>query len=192
MLILAQVKALSQRLAAYGINTLKEPQITYALRSRITNGDLKEALELLVIFEDSVDGILREYNPNTKLLGAENRCAVTCYLDSLLFAMFARLDCFEAMLFDTFADTPRRRLATILRLWVNLLRAGKLITVDIVGGGGAELSARHIANGMSCRRSTFRKHSPNVVGKRPLNYASRMPRKLSHSLPDNWNCPFSR
>lgn len=126
-----KVKALSQRLAAYGINTLKEPQITYALRSRITNGDLKEALELLVIFEDSVDGILREYNPNTKLLGAENRCAVTCYLDSLLFAMFARLDCFEAMLFDTFADTPRRRLATILRLWVNLLRAGKLITVDI-------------------------------------------------------------
>ncbi|EKG16008.1 Peptidase C19 ubiquitin carboxyl-terminal hydrolase 2 [Macrophomina phaseolina MS6] len=126
-----KVKAITQRLAAYGINTLKEPQITYALRSRITNGDLKESLELLVIFEDSVDGILREYNPNTKLLGAENRCAVTCYLDSLLFAMFARLDSFEAMLFDTFNDAPRRRLATILRLWVNLLRAGKLITVDV-------------------------------------------------------------
>ncbi|KAB2576949.1 hypothetical protein DBV05_g4407 [Lasiodiplodia theobromae] len=126
-----KVKAIAQRLTAYGINTLKEPQITYALRSRITNGDVKEATELLVLFEDSVDGILREYNPKTKLLGAENRCAVTCYLDSLLFAMFARLDSFEAMLFDSFADTPRRRLATILRLWVNLLRAGKLITVDI-------------------------------------------------------------
>lgn len=133
-LIYAQVKAIAQRLTAYGINTLKEPQITYALRSRITNGDVKEATELLVLFEDSVDGILREYNPKTKLLGAENRCAVTCYLDSLLFAMFARLDSFEAMLFDSFADTPRRRLATILRLWVNLLRAGKLITVDIVRG----------------------------------------------------------
>ncbi|KAL1619906.1 hypothetical protein SLS56_009923 [Neofusicoccum ribis] len=127
-----KVKAISQRLAAHGITTLKDPQIIYALRSRITNGDLKEALELLVIFEDSIEGILREYNPSTKLLGAENRCAVTCYLDSLLFAMFARLDCFEAMLFDTFTDTPRRRLATILRLWVNLLRAGKLITVDII------------------------------------------------------------
>ncbi|KAL0262237.1 hypothetical protein SLS55_003676 [Diplodia seriata] len=126
-----KVKAVAQRLTAYGINTLKDPQITYALRSRITKGDIKEATELLVLFEDSVDGILREYSPKTKLLGAENRCAVTCYLDSLLFAMFARLDSFEAMLFDSFADTPRRRLATILRLWVNLLRAGKLITVDI-------------------------------------------------------------
>ncbi|KAL1626530.1 hypothetical protein SLS54_002692 [Diplodia seriata] len=126
-----KVKAVTQRLTAYGINTLKDPQITYALRSRITKGDIKEATELLVLFEDSVDGILREYSPKTKLLGAENRCAVTCYLDSLLFAMFARLDSFEAMLFDSFADTPRRRLATILRLWVNLLRAGKLITVDI-------------------------------------------------------------
>lgn len=128
----AQVKAIAQRLTAYGINTLKEPQISYALRSKITNGDLKESLDLLVIFEDSVDGILREYNQSTKLLGAENRCAVTCYLDSLLFAMFARLDSFEAMLFDCFTDKPRKRLVTILRLWVNLLRAGKLITVDIV------------------------------------------------------------
>ncbi|EOD46448.1 putative ubiquitin c-terminal hydrolase family protein [Neofusicoccum parvum UCRNP2] len=69
-----KVKAISQRLAAHGITTLKDPQIIYALRSRITNGDLKEALELLVIFEDSIEGILREYNPSTKLLGAENRC----------------------------------------------------------------------------------------------------------------------
>lgn len=46
--------------------------------------------------------------------------------------MFARLDSFDALLFDTFSDTPRKKLASILRLWVNMLRSGKLITTDIV------------------------------------------------------------
>ena len=66
------------------------------------------------------------------MLGAENRQNVTCYLDALLFAMFARLDSIEAMLFDSFTDEPRKKLAAMLRLWVNLLRTGKLITVDLV------------------------------------------------------------
>lgn len=67
-----------------------------------------------------------------KLLGAVNREGVTCYLDALLFAMFARLGSFEAMLYKNFEDPPRKKLATLLRLWVNILRAGKLITTDIV------------------------------------------------------------
>ncbi|KAF2086983.1 cysteine proteinase [Saccharata proteae CBS 121410] len=126
-----KVKTLSQRLQAYGITAITETQIQYALRSKLTNGDLKESMDLLLLFEDSLEGILKDYNPSTKLLGAENRESVTCYLDALLFAMFARLDSFEAMLFDSFADEPRKRLATLLRLWVNLLRSGKLITTDI-------------------------------------------------------------
>lgn len=61
---------------------------------------------------------------------------VTCYLDSVLFAMFSRLDFFEAILYKPFTDhnDPRRKLAIILRLWVNMLRSGKLITTDIVSG----------------------------------------------------------
>lgn len=86
-----------------------------------------------MLFEDSVEGILRDYNPTVKLLGAENRENVTCYLDALLFAMFARLDSFEAMLFDEFPEENRKKLAAILRFWVNMLRSGKLITTDIVG-----------------------------------------------------------
>ena len=46
--------------------------------------------------------------------------------------MFARLDCFEAILYKSFNDEPRRKLAILLRFWVNLLRAGKLITTDVV------------------------------------------------------------
>lgn len=104
----------------------------YALRAKSTDGDVEKAVELLVLFEDALEGILTPYNPRVKLLGAENREAVTCYLDALLFAMFARFDSFEAMLYDTFSDEPRKLLAAVLRLWVNMLRSGRLITVDIV------------------------------------------------------------
>ncbi|THC94334.1 hypothetical protein EYZ11_006173 [Aspergillus tanneri] len=94
-------------------------------------GDVDKAFELLLLLEDSIEGIVRDYTPRTKLLGAENRENVTCYLDSLLFAMFARLDCFEAILYKSFNDEPRRKLAILLRFWVNMLRSGKLITTDI-------------------------------------------------------------
>lgn len=85
-----------------------------------------------MLLNDSEEGIIQSYDPNIKLLGAINREGVTCYLDALLFAMFARLGSFEAMLYKNFEDPPRKRLATLLRLWVNTLRAGKLITTDIV------------------------------------------------------------
>lgn len=87
---------------------------------------------MVSLLEDSIEGVVREYTPNTKLLGAENREGVTCYVDALLFAMFARLDCFEAILYKNFSDEPRQKLVITLRLWVNILRSGKLITTDIV------------------------------------------------------------
>lgn len=105
-----------------------------ALASKYAQGDVEKAFDLVLILEDSIEGILRDYSASTKLLGAENRMGVTCYLDSLLFAMFARLDFFEAILYKSFTDDkdPRRKLVITLRLWVNLLRSGKLISTDIV------------------------------------------------------------
>ncbi|KAJ5345327.1 hypothetical protein N7452_003331 [Penicillium brevicompactum] len=124
-----KVKALVQRIKQLGITALQEEHISYALKA--TQGDTEKAFSLLLLLEDSIEGIIRTYTPNTKLLGAENRSGVTCYLDALLFAMFARLDCFEAILYKSFNDEPRRKLAILLRLWVNLLRSGKLITTDM-------------------------------------------------------------
>ena len=85
-----------------------------------------------MLLEESEQGIIRRYDPSVKLLGAVNRDGLSCYLDSVLFAMFARLSSFEAILYNNFEDEPRKRLAALLRLWVNTLRIGKLITVDIV------------------------------------------------------------
>ncbi|KAF2730381.1 cysteine proteinase [Polyplosphaeria fusca] len=124
-----KVQTLVQRLKSAGITSLGETQAEYALHHY--PNDLDRAYDLLLLANDSFDGILKDFDPQVKLLGAINRNMVTCYLDALLFAMFARLDSFEAMLFDNFSDEPRKRLAAILRLWVNLLRSGELIRVDL-------------------------------------------------------------
>ncbi|KAI9721510.1 MAG: hypothetical protein M1812_002272 [Candelaria pacifica] len=126
-----KIKALIQQLSRHGITSLKEPQVEYALRAKYSGGDPQRAFDLLVLLEDSIEGIVKSYEPSVKLLGAENREKVTCYLDALLFAMFARLGSFEGILYSTSQDEQRKRLGMLLRLWVNMLRTGKLITTDI-------------------------------------------------------------
>ena len=110
---------------------MTDSHILYALHTRFAHGDIDDTLDLLLAMSDSSEGLIRDYDPHVKLLGAVNREAVTCYLDTVLFSMFSRLDSFEAMLYNAFEDGPRCRLALLLRLWVNLLRSGKLITTDI-------------------------------------------------------------
>ena len=77
---------------------------------------------------------MRPYDPRVNLQGAVNWNAVSCYLDSILFAMFARLDSFEAMLYKDFEDPKRNNLAALIRIWVNTVRAGKLAEEDVVCG----------------------------------------------------------
>jgi hypothetical protein len=125
------VRSIAGRLHNYGIENICDDNIEYALRAPSSNGDPEAAFRLLMLLEETYEGIVRPFDPNTRLLGAENRESVTCFLDALLFGMFARLDSFEAMLYESFEDPQRRKLAGFLRLWVNLLRSGRLITKDI-------------------------------------------------------------
>ena len=115
-----------------GITTFKDEDIAYVLTGSYAQGDSGKAYELLMLLQESEEGIIKSYDPKVKLLGAVNREGVTCYLDALLFAMFARLGSFEAMLYNNFEEVNKKRMATLLRLWVNTLRLGKLITTDIV------------------------------------------------------------
>ncbi|KAI9805126.1 MAG: hypothetical protein M1825_000960 [Sarcosagium campestre] len=126
-----KIKSLTNRLSQLGVTNLHEAHVEYALRSKNACGDAVKAFDLLVLLVDSFEGIISDYDPKVKMLGAENREKVTCYLDALLFAMFARLGNFEPILFKSFADEPRKRLSSLLRLWVNMLRTGKLVTVDV-------------------------------------------------------------
>jgi hypothetical protein len=127
-----QTQDIVKRLEALKITAFKESHIEYALRSSSARGNVDKAFDLLVLFHETVSGQLIKADPNIHMLGAENREMVTCYLDSLLFAMFARLDSFESVLSVEFPDVATNTLATILRFWVNMLRTGRLITTDIV------------------------------------------------------------
>lgn len=100
--------------------------------SKYSRGDADKAFELLLIIQNSIDGVIERSIPTRKLLGAENRGQVTCYLDSLLFAMFARHKLFDAILYPAYDDERRQNLIVLIRLWVNMLRLGRLIPTDMV------------------------------------------------------------
>ena len=117
-----KIQGLLERLRHYGIDNITESNVEYALHAHASHGDSEAAFRLLMLLEDTYEGIVKPYSPDTKLLGAVNKEGVTCYLDALLFAMFARLDSFEAMVYGNFEDGKRKRLAGLLRLWVNMLR----------------------------------------------------------------------
>lgn len=127
-----KIQTIKKRLAEQGRAEVEDEQITYALNSGYAAGDVNKALELVIIFRESVEGVVRPYDPKVKMQGAVNHGGVTCYLDSLLFAMFARLPSFEPLLHSVWEDEPRRRLSTLIRLWVNMLRSGMLIETAIV------------------------------------------------------------
>lgn len=122
-----------RKVADLELLNLKDDHIQYALNTKYAAGDVDRAIELLIIQQKSFAGAVLPYDPSVTMLGAENREAVTCYLDALLFAMFAKLESFECMLKGESLDEAPKRLAALLRLWVNLLRSGKLIETDMVG-----------------------------------------------------------
>lgn len=126
-----KISTIKQRLQSVGYSSIEDEQIHYALGSKYANGDPDKAFDMVVLFQESVEGVVKPYNPAVHMLGAENRESVTCYLDTLLFSMFARLSSFEPLLYTSFDDEPRRRLSTLIRLWVNMLRTGKLIQTDV-------------------------------------------------------------
>lgn len=150
--------------------------------------DIDKAYDLLVLANESLEGELKDFSPDVTMLGAINRNMVTCYLDALLFAMFARLDSFEAMLYDNFEDEPRKKLAAVLRLWVNLLRSGQLIKVDLVRPTSSSNSS--VANAHR-RQSTSRIRLPSADGKMLHRSVNKTLRKLSLSSLVRSSCRYS-
>ncbi|KAK3905331.1 ubiquitin carboxyl-terminal hydrolase-domain-containing protein [Staphylotrichum tortipilum] len=127
----AKVEIIAKRLEELNYHEISKDIIRLALRSSFANGEVIKAIELLQLQQQAFSGIIQPYDPNVDMLGAENRGNVTCYLDSLLFAMFAHLQAFESMLKNDLENESQRKLAALLRLWVNMLRSGKLIHTDM-------------------------------------------------------------
>ncbi|KAK2602485.1 hypothetical protein N8I77_009013 [Diaporthe amygdali] len=127
-----KIDELSKRVEALDdLHDISPDYLRFIMRSNYASGDVEKAMELLILHQKSISGTILSYNPNVNMLGAENRGNVTCYLDALLFAMFAKLEAFECMLKNDSSNEPQRNLAALLRLWVNMLRSGKLIHTDM-------------------------------------------------------------
>ncbi|KAJ9142607.1 Ubiquitin carboxyl-terminal hydrolase 8 [Pleurostoma richardsiae] len=127
----AKIEDITKRLTDMNVTDIPTDFFRFALSSKYAAGDVDKAIEVLLLQQKSFAGIVLPYNPNVTMLGAENLGNVTCYLDALLFAMFAKLEAFECMLKNELSDEPQRKLAALLRLWVNMLRTGKLIHTDM-------------------------------------------------------------
>ena len=113
-------------------NPVRDKELARVLNQPYAKGDRKKAEEVLNLLDYAQKRIILPVDPARKGLGAINREGVTCWLDSLLFAMFGYLDNFESMLVREFSDESKERLTLVLRLYINLLRTGRLITTDIV------------------------------------------------------------
>ncbi|KAH0522378.1 hypothetical protein TsFJ059_006231 [Trichoderma semiorbis] len=128
----AKIEDILHRLDELHIMNITEEHVRDILGTKFVGGDLERAVQFIDIEQKSSSGIIIPYDPSVQMVGAENRSAVTCYIDSLLFAMFSKLDAFECMLKTNFPeDDPRHRLVILLRIWVNMLRTGKLIRTDL-------------------------------------------------------------
>lgn len=114
-------------------------QVILLLKSPFTQGDIIKTYHLIRYFQLSDTGyfITNDGYDRTgariKLVGAENWENVMCYLDALLFSMFANLESFEPILFilNQHSNPLVTQLSGLLRVYVNLLRLGNLITTDI-------------------------------------------------------------
>ncbi|CAF9931995.1 MAG: hypothetical protein GOMPHAMPRED_006470 [Gomphillus americanus] len=130
-LILQKIKDTQDLLLKAGITKYREQDITFVLKSSYIGGDALKAADSLILLRESEEGIVKAYNPKLKLKGAVNHNGVSCYLDSILFAMLCRMESFEAMLYNSFEDAKRNDLVILIRLWVNTIREGKLVEADL-------------------------------------------------------------
>ncbi|KAG6010771.1 hypothetical protein E4U21_004159 [Claviceps maximensis] len=126
-----KIEQVQRRLETVDVSNMTDEYIKDVMLSNIGDGDVNKTVDFIALERKAASGFIVPYHPAIHMLGAENRANVTCYLDSLLFAMFSKLDAFECMLNSDFPiDDPRLKLATLLRIWVNLLRSGSLIRTD--------------------------------------------------------------
>ncbi|KAG2188119.1 hypothetical protein INT44_000870, partial [Umbelopsis vinacea] len=156
--------------------------------------DLRQALVELNDFQDADDGILVTPNPLTHdMLGSENDQLTSCYIDALLFSMYATTTAFDPLLTSDTDDDDfdKRRLQTALRLFVNRLRDGHLVRTDQVRRLRKALEATgwegHTYDGAWSQEDTseFFLHLTNIFGLPFLPFQVRLYHGASKDTDDD-------
>ncbi|CAB4436394.1 unnamed protein product [Rhizophagus irregularis] len=89
--------------------------------------NVREVAEHFSDLGEAEEGIIVDIQKDIVMLGCENDRMTSCYIDSVLFTMFARTQSFDGLLFVQAEGVNARVLQTHLRLFVNRLRSGKFI-----------------------------------------------------------------
>ncbi|KAF5576451.1 hypothetical protein FPCIR_12593 [Fusarium pseudocircinatum] len=128
----AQIEDILRRLDELNITNVTADHVTDIMGTKFADHDPNKTVEFIDMEQKAAAGIITPYDPSVDMVGAENRGNVTCYLDALLFSMFAKIDAFECMLKNDFPEEDNRnKLVNLLRMWVNMLRTGKLVHTDM-------------------------------------------------------------
>ncbi|CAG8670716.1 33959_t:CDS:2, partial [Racocetra persica] len=102
---------------------------------KLLEGNSWNVMEVADFCEDLIeaeDGLVSDIRKDVIMLGSENDRFTSCYIDSLMFAMFAKTRSFDGLLFIQPEGINVRTLQTNLRLFVNRLRKGKHINAYMV------------------------------------------------------------
>lgn len=132
LLMEQQISRIRSLLESDGHNDVKDDQILFCLNSIYANGNVEKAHQILLVFHNSLSGVIYPYDPKITMLGAQNSRGVTCWLDSFLASLFTVPTQFQELLNNFYEDPLKQNLIQLIRLWVNLMRSGILIEVNIV------------------------------------------------------------
>ncbi|KAJ1554811.1 hypothetical protein HK096_001386 [Nowakowskiella sp. JEL0078] len=108
------------------------------LRLLLKSHGLAQAVETLRYYRDARDGILHPVSKCPNPQGFQN-AGNTCYIDSVLFALFARESVFDALVTKISNDEKVSQLQVSLRIAVNLLRTNKLVSSWVMSKLRADL-----------------------------------------------------
>ncbi|CAJ0922878.1 2652_t:CDS:10 [Entrophospora sp. SA101] len=109
---------------------LENEQLQKLLKAN--NWDVSEVANYYKSLADAEEGLIADVKKGVIMTGSENDRSTSCYIDSLLFAMFARIQSFDGLLYMQAGETNAKILQTHLRLFVNRLRTGELINEYMV------------------------------------------------------------
>ncbi|KAJ2851942.1 hypothetical protein IWW36_000715 [Coemansia brasiliensis] len=97
------------------------------------HGDTQAALRRVDLLLKTRDGIVLPIDPTMRLSGAENAGGTTCYLDSIMAALFAAHSSCDGLLFmRDLGSQDANGVQALCRLLTNFLRAGELIGADMM------------------------------------------------------------
>ncbi|KAJ2889650.1 hypothetical protein IWW38_004583, partial [Coemansia aciculifera] len=120
---------LARQLGTYALNRMEVAE--YLSRTRWDSDAAFRRIQILYLTRD---GVLYDIDPRVQLCGAVNSGGTTCYIDSLLVALFGAHNSSDGLLYmrGDLSGEASNQLQAVCRLIVNYLRTGELVDASLI------------------------------------------------------------